>query len=317
MKPGAERFVIIPLEAHLHTLQTLSKNDAFEEPINFHIKWNPACLECIPFVHFYLRFNFCWENQPSMWLQILERPTLLLYSQMEFANCSTSICSQMIRIPLFGLDAANLVSTSTCYKTHTTGSFNGLPTHTLFITVVLSFKYLLFIDDLKMFHQVESKDDVDTLQRDLYVETCWAAALKINMNASKCRSVKIYMKRNLVGWAYTNKGSALENIHFMNYLGVILDQVLTFSDHITSMVAKTNRSLGLLIRTFRTDSPRYKLNKMAVIVTHNYNVRSMFEYCPAPSPGATKRHLNRAEIVQHKILLWFPSHANPVCSSLD
>ena len=164
---------------------------------------------------------------------------------------------------------------------------------------------------------MKSQNDVTILQRDLDSVTGWAAAWKMNLNATKCKSFKISLKRNLINSAYKIDGTILENVSAMKDLGVILDQKLTFSDHISSIVSKANRSLGLLIRSFQAAAPRCRLEKKALIAAYNANVRSILEYCPVIWAGAAKCHLDRVERVQHKFLIWLANHADPTCPSLD
>ena len=91
-------------------------------------------------------------------------------------------------------------------------------------------------------------------------------------------------------------------------MGVVLDQKLTFAEHVNSIVTKANRALGLLIRTFQSASPRCKLNKQAALAAYNANVRSVMEYCSVIWSGAAKSHLVRVERVQHKFLMWLARH---------
>ena len=178
---------------------------------------------------------------------------------------------------------------------------NDLPT-------VISTNCLLFADDLKLFHEVRSKKDVLTLQQDLNAVTHWAADWNLKLNASKCKSFKITLKRNCIDSSYSINGVTLENVTSIRDLGVIVDQKLDFADHVTSIVTKSNRALGLLIRTFQSASPRCKLDKQAALAAYNANVRSILEYCSVIWGGAARCHLVRVERVQHKFLMWLARH---------
>ena len=186
---------------------------------------------------------------------------------------------------------------------------NDLPT-------VISTNCLLFADDLKLFHEIKSQNDVLTLQQDLNAVTHWAADWKLKLNASKCKSFKITLKRNFIDSAYSINNVTLENVTSIRDLGVIVDQKLDFADHVTSIIAKSNRALGLLIRTFQSASPRCKLDRQAALAAYNANVRSILEYCSVIWGGAARCHLVRVERVQHKFLMWLARHTGYPGSSL-
>ena len=65
---------------------------------------------------------------------------------------------------------------------------NDLPT-------VIPTNCLLFADDLKLFHEIRSDEDVQTLQQDL---TRRAFDWKLKLNASKCKSFKITLNVNML-----------------------------------------------------------------------------------------------------------------------
>ena len=132
----------------------------------------------------------------------------------------------------------------------------------------------------------------------------WAADWKLKLNAEKCKYFKITLTRDFIESSFSIDGIALENVKSIRDLGVIFDQKLTFADHVNSIVAKSNRALGLLIRTFQSASPRCKLDKQAALAAYNANVRSIIEYCSVIWSGAARCHLVRVERVQHKLLMW-------------
>ena len=122
------------------------------------------------------------------------------------------------------------------------------------------------------------------------------------------------MKRKFIDSSYKINGVVLENVSTMNDLGVILDLRLT---HKCETVAKANRALGLLIRTFQSASRRCNFNKRSSLAVFNANVRPILEYSSVIWAGAAKTHLARVERVQHRFLMWLASHTQPTCSSLD
>ena len=86
----------------------------------------------------------------------------------------------------------------------------------------------------------------------------------------------------------------------MRDLGVIIDSKLNFSDHIDFIVKRSNRALGLLIRSLQGVRGRYC--KGGVIAAYYANVRSILEYGSVVWAGAACSHLQRLERIQHKFL---------------
>ena len=106
---------------------------------------------------------------------------------------------------------------------------------------------------------------------------------------------------------YKIRDEELERVRVMRDLGVLLDEKLTFSDHVEATIRKANRALGLMMRTFQTGKNGRSLreiNRKAVIATYCANVRSILEYASVVWNGAAATHLKRVERVQQKFLMW-------------
>ena len=181
---------------------------------------------------------------------------------------------------------------------------------------VISTNCLMFCDDVKIFHKIVTPKDVITLQKDLDAVARWAADWRLKLNASKCKSFKITLKRKPIDSSYSINGTTLENVTSVRDLGVTLDQKLTFEEHVNATISKANRALGLLIRTFQSASRRCSFNQLSALAAFNANVRPILEYCSIIWTGAAKTHLVRVERVQHRFLMWLASHTEPHCSSL-
>ena len=81
--------------------------------------------------------------------------------------------------------------------------------------------------------------------------SCWAKAWQLNISIGKCALIDIGNKNDKY---YENMidGEVLNSINEVKDLGVIIDNKLTFSAHISQMVAKAKQRTFLLFRTFRT-----------------------------------------------------------------
>ena len=166
---------------------------------------------------------------------------------------------------------------------------------------------LMFADDVKMYGRVNSDTDANFLQHQLDILCQWSATWRLTLNAAKCKVLTLTLRRLPVKRAYTIGGIELERVSVMRDLGVLLDEKLTFGDHVDVTVRKANRALGLLIRSFQTGKHGrpFDVNmSKSIMCTFNANVRSVLEFCCIVWGGAAKSHMQRLERVQHKFLIW-------------
>ena len=178
--------------------------------------------------------------------------------------------------------------------------------------VVNTSQCIMFADDVKLYHRVRTTSDCEQLQSDLDSLSRWSADWKLRLNASKCFAFTLSLKTSPVVHPYSIGGSVLERVSEVRDLGVILDTKLTFSAHINHTVAKANRALGVLIRSFQTGLPRQKFCMKTLQVTYFANVRSILEYGCVIWGGAARTHVERLKRVQHKFLIWLASRSNNV-----
>ena len=172
---------------------------------------------------------------------------------------------------------------------------------------VIRSKCLLFADDFKLYARVDSLEDVHSLQTDLDRLCQWSAAWQLKLNPSKCKILSLTLRTKPTIGVYTMENEAIERVHVMRDLGVMVDSKLTFSNHVDTMLKKANRALGLLMRSFQTGKHGpsfYDVNPKPIISAYCANVRSILEYGCVVWGGAANTHLRRAEKVQEKFLAW-------------
>ena len=139
------------------------------------------------------------------------------------------------------------------------------------------------------------------------------SVLCLSLNAQKCLSFTITLKRAPVLHSYLVNSFPLQRVAEVRGLGIVLDPKktkLTFSTHITSSITKANKTLGQLFRSFQTGLPRQKLDRKALLAAYYAKVRSILECGSVVWSGAAKTHLKRLERVQHTFLMWVASRAS-------
>ena len=179
---------------------------------------------------------------------------------------------------------------------------------------------LLFADDVKMYRWVDSVDDVRYVQTQLDRLCRWSEKWGLKLNPSKCKVLSLTLRRAPVIGSYVVGGVELERVTVMRDLGIMLDQKLTFGEHIDSTVRKANRALGLLMRTLQTGKNGRPLkieNTRALLTTYFANVRSVLEYGSVVWSGAAQTHIQRIERVQGRFLAWLRNRCRVTGVSLS
>ena len=111
----------------------------------------------------------------------------------------------------------------------------------------------------------------EVLQNDLNKIQEWAKKWKMEFNVDKCKIMHIGNKnpRNV----YSMNGTNLAETSEEKDLGVTIDCRLEFDRHIKNIVAKANRTLGIIRIAFTC------LNKNMFLKLYKGLVRPLLEYC--------------------------------------
>lgn len=165
----------------------------------------------------------------------------------------------------------------------------------------------MFADDVKLYHRIQSQADCIFLQKQLDALCHRPQLWGMTLNAAKCKVLTLSLRRDRVTGAYKLGGETLERVTEMRDLGVMLDEKLTFANHVECVARKANRALGLLIRSFQTGKHGktfYSCDSRAIITAYCANVRSILEYGSVIWCGAADTHLARLESIQNKFMMW-------------
>jgi hypothetical protein len=68
------------------------------------------------------------------------------------------------------------------------------------------------------------------------------------INVGKCKTITFARSRHPVKFSYMLGGTVMDRISSINDLGVIMDEKMTFSEHVAVMVAKAFVMLGFIRR---------------------------------------------------------------------
>ena len=144
----------------------------------------------------------------------------------------------------------------------------------------------LFADDAKLFRHIIQDSDKTTLQKGVNALQEWTQEWFLKLNASKCmvmsfgRNVEKNYTYNILE---NSQIKPLTRTDQIKDLGILLDERLTFSDHINDKINKAFSMLGIIKRNFK------HLTIQSFIMLYKNMVRSHLDYCSSVTscPSAT------------------------------
>ena len=108
----------------------------------------------------------------------------------------------------------------------------------------------LYADDCKLIGPAETEEERACIQLDLDRLSSWSSTWALQFNATKCKV--LHLGHNNPHHPYHIGCDQLEAVAEERDLGVIVDKDLKFHSHTQAQVAKANRALGLIKRSFVT-----------------------------------------------------------------
>ena len=202
-------------------------------------------------------------------------------------------------------------------------SFNGLSSETMPVvcgipqgSIIGPLLFLIYMNDIintsELLHFVLYADDTNifishadknTLQNYANVElnkiSCWFKANKLFLNTDKTKYMFFCSnKRQQLQFDFSIKLDNLEiqRASSINFLGVQIDDKLTWVNHINSIRGKISMSIGMLSKL------SYFLPLKTLFTLYNAIVLPYFDYCSLVWGGASSCHLNRLHTLQKKAI---------------
>ena len=121
----------------------------------------------------------------------------------------------------------------------------------------------------------------------------WFEKWLLKLNINKCKVVSF--GRNVINvHQYSIGSSELEHVYHINDLGIIFEDKLNFSLHISAKVIKANSILGIIKRNFRY------LSQQSFVMLYKALVRSHLEYAIAVWCPYKKGDISSLEKVQRR-----------------
>ncbi|CAB4009616.1 Hypothetical predicted protein [Paramuricea clavata] len=107
----------------------------------------------------------------------------------------------------------------------------------------------LYADDTKLYKAIRSRQECDLLQESLSHADDWSKQSNIDFIASKCKVLTISRRKSQTETKYHLGSTELVRVDSDVDLGITVTRKLSWNQHITQIVSKANKMLGLLRRT--------------------------------------------------------------------
>ena len=153
----------------------------------------------------------------------------------------------------------------------------------------------LFADDTKAFRGIYKQSDCAKLQTDIHALQEWSDKWLLRFHPEKCKAMRIGKSR-VEKWDYSLKEGLppMEYVDSEKDIGVVIDNKLSFNQHISEKINKANSIMGILRRTMEyMDCTTFKLLYTALVRPHLEYANQV--WCPH-----LKKHIESIENVQRR-----------------
>ena len=124
----------------------------------------------------------------------------------------------------------------------------------------------LVADDCLLFRKIDSLSDAERLENDLQSIVEWSKTSQMSFNDTKCHTLKDFKKKNPIQFQYTMNNVQVSEVDHHPYLGVELEQNMSWSQHITDTANKASSTLGYLRRNLSACSTQVKSTAYKTLV---------------------------------------------------
>ena len=143
---------------------------------------------------------------------------------------------------------------------------------------------LLLTDDVLLYRAIHSIADHDMLQKDLDIINKWAESWQMTFNLSVIW-YGLQIKSTLWNIAILLAREQIKSVPHAKYLGVIIDEHLTFNEHIKMITSKANSVKSFLQRNISS------CTEMVKVACYKSMIRPILEYASTVWSPYTKKNI--------------------------
>ena len=152
----------------------------------------------------------------------------------------------------------------------------------------------LFADDGLLYRSIASEQDAVDLQSDLDAVVEWSRVWQMRFNPTKCHLLRVTRKRKITPHTYCMLGQDLAAVKHYPYLGVEIDETLSWKTHVNKTCSKAHNSLNFLRRNL------YRCPRKTKESAYQTMVRPLVEYCSSAWDPGYVGQIRQVEAVQRK-----------------
>jgi hypothetical protein len=166
-----------------------------------------------------------------------------------------------------------------------------------------STKFSLFADDLKLYSDIDitsASNNNQDLQCSLDKLVVWSLDWQLSINIDKCSVLGLHGRSNKSKHTYVINNCVLQGSNPVRDLGVLIDETLTYKQHINSIVNKAMQRVGVLFRGFVCRDLQFMRK---AFVTY---IRPLLEFNSIIWSPTTKKYIDLIERVQRRFTKRIP-----------
>ena len=163
---------------------------------------------------------------------------------------------------------------------HAQGSVLGPALFIIYINDIVAssslLKFILFADDTNLFASHNNLGElIKIVNNELEKVSNWLKINKLSLNIKKTHFVIFHFRQKRIDQVVNIKidDKNIDQVTSTKFLGVIINENLTWSDHINVLLNKTNKSLGVIRKLSRT------LPDDVLFTLYNTLIKPYLEYC--------------------------------------
>ena len=123
------------------------------------------------------------------------------------------------------------------------------------MTSLINSTIKLYADNALIYKPIRNNDDIVILQDDLNKLELWSNKWQMIFYPSKCEHIQIILKKHPLASSYKLYNHTIQHATYIKYLGVTINNKLNWTDHVTKVANKANRTRAFLQRNLK-QSPR-------------------------------------------------------------
>ena len=157
-------------------------------------------------------------------------------------------------------------------------------------TVISNSHISMYADDTKIFRSIQNVNDCELLQEDLNKIYLWAKEWQMKLNPEKTKHLRIGSNR--MSHTYLLDDNEIENVKFINDVGVVIQADLKFTMHCSNVVKKSFYILRNIFNVFKKHDPDFYVR------LYTCYVRPILEHTSQVWSPALKCNIDKVEHVQ-------------------